>query len=367
MKIDIGLVVGSGQCKTTFNSKLLKNKTDFNTILTNFSPNSKYRSSIKNYPQDKEIDVLIATDCISEGQNLQDCDCVVNYDIHWNPVRILQRFGRIDRISSGEHRNERVKLVNYWATEDLNKYIKLNERVKAKMAIVDITATGNEGNILGEQEAENYSLSFREKQLLRMKEEVLDIEELFENISLTEFNFNDFRMDILNYIKDDTKSFDRLPKGLYAVCPAKFKDNKQNSFIKPGVIFCLKRVESDTESRKSNPIEPYYLLYVYNTGEIAIGYSNAKEVLSIYRMLCIERAEPYEDLCEIFNSITTNGSDMHFISELLNTCINGIKEEARSNSKKTVSFDRSLKVFAKENQKRNTEENFELVSFLILL
>lgn len=370
LKVDIGLVTGSGRCKTTFQSKSLSHTSDFNSILTNFSPNSKYRSSIKSFPQDKEIDVLIATDCISEGQNLQDCDCVVNYDIHWNPVRILQRFGRVDRITSGKNRNKKVMLVNFWATEDLNKYIKLNERVKARMAIVNITATGDEGNIIGEQEAENYTLSFREKQLLRMKDEILDIEEFFEHISLTEFNFNDFRMDILNYIKENFNSFDRLPKGLYAICPAEFRGKKKGAFIKPGILFCLKRVVSEDKKRKSNPIEPYYLLYVYNTGEIAIGYSNAKEVLSMYRMLCIERNQPFEDLCEIFNRTTNNGSNMGYISKLLDVCIKGIKEEARNSSNKTVRFDRSLKIFSSENQKRTEnqkDEHFELISFLILI
>lgn len=368
LKIDIGLVVGSGSCKTTFKPLDLKYSNDFNTILINFSPVSKYRDSMNSFPQEGEIEILIATDCISEGQNLQDCDCVVNYDIHWNPVRILQRFGRIDRISSEKRRNKKIKLVNFWATEDLNKYIKLNERVRARMAIVDISATGDDGGIIGEQHAEEYSMSFREKQLLRMKDEVLDIEDLCENISLTEFNFNDFRMDILNFIENDYTTFEKLPKGLYAVCSSKLTDTSKmlNSKIKPGIIFCLKRKESEKSNRKSNPIEPYYLLYIYDTGKIAIGYSNAKGVLSIYKSICLDQNEPHEELCEIFNKQTKNGSDMKQISNLLDVGIRGIQEEAKNSSRKTLSFDRSLKTFTSENKEKENDD-FELVSFLILL
>ncbi|HHW37448.1 MAG TPA: DEAD/DEAH box helicase family protein [Bacillales bacterium] len=368
LNVHIGLVVGSGSCKATFKPPNLKSWNEFNTILTNFSPVSKYRSSMGNMPQKGEIEILIATDCISEGQNLQDCDCVINYDIHWNPVKLLQRFGRIDRISGSERKNQNVKLVNFWATDDLNKYIKLNERVRTRMTIVDITATGDEGDFLDEQQAEKYTMNFREKQLLRMKEEILDIEDLYQNVSLTEFNFNDFRMDILNYIKSEFNSFDSLPLGLYAVCPSNLKEkgNTLNGLIKPGIIFCIKRKVSENTNRKSNPIEPYYLLYIHNSGNIAVGFSNAKEILSIYRLLCLHRTEPIEELCKLFNNLTNNCSDMGQISKLLDAVISGIREEAKKTSQKTLRFDRSLKSFTSENRKKDTDDIFELVSFLIL-
>lgn len=368
LKVHIGLVVGSGSCKTTFKPSNLKNWNDFNTILINFSPISKYRSSMGYMPQKGEIEILIATDCISEGQNLQDCDCVINYDIHWNPVRLLQRFGRIDRISGSERKNKKIKLVNFWATDDLNKYIKLNERVRTRMTIVDITATGDEGGFLDEQQAEKYSMSFREKQLLRMKEEILDIEDLFEDVSLTEFNFNDFRMDILNYIKNEFNSFDSLPMGLYAVCPSNLKENNKtmNGLIKPGIIFCLKRKISENTNRKSNPIEPCYLLYIYDSGEVKVGFSNAKEILSIYRLLCLNRTAPIEELCKIFNKKTNNCSNMKEISKMLDAVINNIRDEAKKTSQKTLRFERNLKSFSSENQKKDNDDIFELVSFLIL-
>lgn len=98
--IHCALVTGTGDNRTTYQPGGYTRATEFNHILTNFSPLAKDREKMPSMPQHDEIDLLIATDCISEGQNLQDCDYLVNYDIHWNPVRIIQRFGRIDRLKS---------------------------------------------------------------------------------------------------------------------------------------------------------------------------------------------------------------------------------------------------------------------------
>jgi len=193
LNLHIALVSGSGANRTTLG------KTRFEHILTNFSPISKNRDKIKEMPQDEEISVLIATDCISEGQNLQDCDYLVNYDIHWNPVRIIQRFGRIDRLGS---RNKKIQLVNFWPTDDLNNYINLKDRVEARMALVDITATGQD-NLLRKDQIRGLiedDLNFRDRQLKRLKKEVLDLEEIDENISLSEFTLDDFRVELANSV-----------------------------------------------------------------------------------------------------------------------------------------------------------------------
>jgi hypothetical protein len=187
---------GSTPCRTTFG------KSDFNHILINFSPLAKNRSKMKSMPQEGEIDLLIGTDCISEGQNLQDCDLLVNYDIHWNPVRIIQRFGRIDRIGS---RNNSVHLVNFWPTQDLNKYINLKNRVEARMALVDIAAT-NEDNVLTVDELQDLiqdDLKYRDKQLLRLKDEILDLEDFNESVALSEFTLDDFRIELAKYIESN--------------------------------------------------------------------------------------------------------------------------------------------------------------------
>jgi SNF2 family DNA or RNA helicase len=228
--IHLALICGGGDTRTTFGLA------PFDQILTNFSPRSKRRSKIPTMPQEGQIDLLIATDCISEGQNLQDCDYLINYDIHWNPVRVIQRFGRIDRIGSASYT---VQLVNFWPTEDLNKYINLKNRVEARMALVDIAAT-LEDNILRNDEIEDLiheDLRYRDKQLLRLKDEVLDIEDLGDSISLTEFTLDDFRLELLKYIEANRAALEGAPLGLYAVVPP----NPEHRVIAPGVIFCLRQ------------------------------------------------------------------------------------------------------------------------------
>src|SRR6266849_320433 len=227
--IHVALVCG-GDTRTTFG------ETAFDHILTNFSPRSKWRNKIPTMPQQGEIDLLIATDCISEGQNLQDCDYLVNYDIHWNPVRIIQRFGRIDRIGSQSHT---VQLVNFWPTQDLDKYVNLKNRVEARMALVDIAATF-EDNILKTDEIEELiheDMRYRDKQLLRLREEVLDLEDFSESVALNEFTLDDFRIELSKYIEANRKLLEDAPLGLYAVVPP----HPAHQVIAPGVVFCLKQ------------------------------------------------------------------------------------------------------------------------------
>ncbi|MGH7493492.1 MAG: C-terminal helicase domain-containing protein [bacterium] len=210
---------GSKENRSTLRPKGFPNQTDFNGILTNFSPLSKQRVKMKHMPQTEEIDILIATDCISEGQNLQDCDYLINYDIHWNPVRIIQRFGRIDRLGS---RNEKIQLVNFWPTADLNKYINLKDRVEARMALVDLTATG-EDNLLDPKQIEDLvagDLKYRDRQLLRLKDEVLDLEDMGENVTLTDFSLDEFRLDFDRFIRKNEQRLKDAPLGLYALAPA---------------------------------------------------------------------------------------------------------------------------------------------------
>lgn len=158
--VHIALVSGGSGCQTTLG------KPEFNEVLTLFSPISKKRHLNASVSQTEEIDILIATDCISEGQNLQDCDYLINYDIHWNPVRLIQRFGRIDRIGSI---NPSIQMVNFWPTADLNEYINLKGRVESRMALVDLTATA-EDNLLAVEDAQQLAaqeLRYRDHQLER--------------------------------------------------------------------------------------------------------------------------------------------------------------------------------------------------------
>lgn len=350
-------------------------KNDYASILTNFSPVSKNRAKMKSMHQEGEIDVLIASDCISEGQNLQDCDYLINYDIHWNPVRIIQRFGRIDRLGSI---NERIQLVNFWPTRDLDNYINLKERVEARMALVDVTATA-EDNILATDQIEELiedDLKYRNRQLKKLKDEVLDLEDIDENISLTDFTLDDFRVELLNFLENNRKKLEEAPFGLYAVAPSpsgshshrldlnRFSSSERD-IIKPGVVFCLKQ-KGDTDGNKEvNPLQPYFLVYIREDGNVRFNYTNAKQILEIYRLMCQGRKEPFEELCELFNSETGQGEDMAKYTELLSKAVEEISRVFNKRSNQKLLTYRGALVIPKSRQV-NEMNNFELVTWLVI-
>ena len=351
--IHIALVTGGGNNRTTFG------KSDFNQILTNFSPRSKNRNKILSMPQNGEIDLLIATDCISEGQNLQDCDYLVNYDIHWNPVRIIQRFGRIDRIGSV---NNTVQLVNCWPTQDLDKYVNLKNRVEARMALVDIAATF-EDNILKTDEIQELiheDMRYRDKQLLRLREEVLDLEDFNESVALNEFTLDDFRIELSNYIAANRKLLEDAPLGLYGVVPT----NPDYQTISPGVVFCFKQ-KGDATNTQVNPLQPYYLVYVLHDGTVRLSFVQPKQVLEIYRLLCGGKASAYEQLCQLFDTETQNGTDMSRYNKLLDAAVESI---ARTFQKRVASGLQSGRDFVIPNQQEQAREatDFELITWLVI-
>lgn len=318
--VHIALVTGgSGGNRTTLGSS------DFNHILTNFSPRSKRRGAIPTLPQDEAIEVLIATDCISEGQNLQDCDYLINYDIHWNPVRLIQRFGRIDRIGSV---NRQVHMVNFWPTPDLNEYINLQNRVEARMALVDVTAT-QEDNVLQSpreiaQAAEGViqqELRYRDQQLLRMRDEILDLEDFNESVTLTDFTLDDFRLDLTRFIENNREVLRQAPLGLYAVVPA----DARYPTIRPGVIWCLRHEGSAAESETINPLQPHYLVYIQEDGEVRHTFAQPKQILDIYRTLCAEQDTPHQALCDLFDQETDNGQQMAAQDRLMQQAVRSVE------------------------------------------
>lgn len=374
--LNIALITGSGTNRSTYkiNSSKYTDQLSYDSILTNFSPISKNRSEMPNMPQEGEIDILIATDCISEGQNLQDCDFLINYDIHWNPVRIIQRFGRIDRIGSF---NERIQLVNFWPTEDLNNYIGLLDRVKSRMALMNISTTGEDDVLENGQDIDMNDLEYRAKQLIRLKDEIIDLEDFNENISLTDFNLSDFRIDLLNYLNQNKENLDRSPLGMYAVVPAikgvyshmgnyTSKELKYEHVIKSGVIYCIKRSNSDEETMKYNVIEPYYLVYVQDDNTVKLGYSDVKQILEVYRTLCIGKKEPFNKLCEIFNKDTDECSKMDKYFKLLEVGIKEISGENIKENLQALTKGRGAKLFNKSRRITGLKD-FELVSFLVIL
>ena len=310
--LDTAVITGSIDGKTTINGF----KATLNNVLTCFSPISKGRDVLM--PDSKtEIDVLIATDCISEGQNLQDCDYLVNYDIHWNPVRIIQRFGRIDRIGS---RNECIQLVNFWPDMDLDEYINLKGRVETRMKISVMTSTGDDDLINQEEKGD---LEYRRQQLKRLQEEVVDIEDMSSGISIMDLGLNEFRLDLLEHVKNNG-DMDKKPKGMHAVVSA-------TEGLPEGVIFVLRNINNGVNIDNQNRIHPFYMVYVRMDGEIVCDYLNPKKMLDNIRLLCRGKAEVMKDLCQRFNEETDDGKNMNKISQLLSEAVNSIinsKEES---------------------------------------
>lgn len=343
--LDTAEITGSVDGKTT----IPKLRSDLNTVLTCFSPISKGKDVLMPDNYDTEIDILIATDCISEGQNLQDCDYLVNYDIHWNPVRIIQRFGRIDRIGS---RNEYIQLVNFWPDMDLDEYINLKNRVETRMKISVMTSTGDDDLLNAEEKGD---LEYRRAQLKRLQEEVVDIEEMSSGISIMDLGLNEFRLDLLEYIKQHS-DVESAPNGFHAVVPA-MED------CPPGVVFVLKNINNSVNIDNQNRIHPFYMVYIGTDGEIVCDYLNPKKMLDNLRLLCRGKSEPVMELCKSFNEATDDGKNMGEVSELLSDAINSIidiKEESDIDSLFSVGGTSAL---------LNTVsglDDFELICFLVI-
>lgn len=343
-----GLHTGKVTGKDTPKSTLKKNY-DFQSLLTLFSPRAKEKAQV--LPDEPgELDLLIGTDCISEGQNLQDCDYLVNYDIHWNPVRIIQRFGRIDRIGSI---NTTIQLVNYWPDISLDEYINLKERVENRMVIADVTATGDD-NVLTAKSSE---ISFRKEQLRRMQEEIIELEDLKTGVSITDLGLNDFRMDLLNYVKANG-DLANVPNGMHAVVPA-----RPETGLHPGVIFALRNRDSGVNINQQNRLHPYYLIYISNDGQVIANHTEVKTLLDRVRSSCKGQPEPILSVCRLFNQQTDEGRNMKICSDLLSAAIRSmidVKEEKDLDS--LFSGGRTTALL-------NTIaglDDFELVAFLVI-
>lgn len=342
--LDTAVITGTIDGRTTINGL----KATLNNVLTCFSPISKSRDVLMP-GSTKKIDILIATDCISEGQNLQDCDYLVNYDIHWNPVRIIQRFGRIDRIGS---RNQYIQLVNFWPDMTLDDYINLKSRVETRMKISVMTSTGDDDPINLEEKGD---LEYRKQQLKRLQDEVVDIEDMSTGISIMDLGLNEFRLDLLEYIKAH-EDLAKKPKGLHAVVPAT-EENPE------GVIFVLRNINNNINIDNQNRIHPFYMVYIGIDGEVVCDYLNPKKLLDTVRLLCRGKSEPVLELCEKFNKETDDGRNMEEVSQLLSDAINSIinvKEESDIDSLFSAGGTSALM------SEINGLDDFELICFLVV-
>ena len=338
------MITGSVDGKTTAK---LKNR-DLNTVLTCFSPLSKDKKLLM--PDDNtNIDILIATDCISEGQNLQDCDYLINYDIHWNPVRIIQRFGRIDRIGS---KNERIQLVNFWPDVTLDEYINLKATVETRMKIVDMTATGDD-NVLSDEEKTD--LEYRKAQLKRLQEEVVDIEDMSSGISIMDLGLNEFRLDLLDYIKKHP-DIEKTPFGLHAVAPA-------TEDTPAGVIYVLKNRSNSVNIDNQNRLHPFYMVYITNDGEVVCDHLSPKAMLDKMRYICKGKTEPIAELYRQFNKETRDGRNMTAFSQLLGEAISSIIEVKEESDIDSLFKPGGTSVLMSEIKGL---DDFELICFLVI-
>lgn len=339
-----GLVTGNGVAST-----IKGLRADFNSILTLFSPISKEADKL--LPNTKErIDVLIATDCISEGQNLQDCDYLINYDIHWNPVRIIQRFGRVDRIGS---RNDVIQLVNYWPDIELDDYLRLKGRVEARMTGVNITGAGNSNVLLSDEEQAD--LDYRKSQLQRLQEEVVDLEDMDTGINIMDLGLNEFRMDLLAYMHEHP-DIEHTPFGMSTVVPAIEQ-------AKPGVIFILKNRNNAVNIGRQNLLHPFYMVYLSDEGEPIINHLSPKRLLDIMRLSCKGCIEPIKELCRAFNKETADGRKMQHYSELLQKAVGTIVEQKEMGDLESLfSFGETTALV----DDIKGLDDFELICFLVI-
>lgn len=338
------IVTGGSNTKT--NLKSVSNS--FEPILAHFSPISNHLDT-----NTEQIDILIATDCISEGQNLQDCDYLINYDIHWNPVRIIQRFGRIDRIGS---KNKVIQLVNFWPNMELDEYINLENRVKNRMVMLDLSATGEDDLLTSESK----DLEYRKKQLKQLQNEVLDIEEMQGGISITDLTLDDFIMSLDRFMKANPNVLEKYPTGVYAVTDITKKIQEE---CEKGVIFCLKQKKSIDSQENATSLYPYYLIYVKEDGDVHIKNTNPKKILDLYRSLCETKSQPLEDLVKQFNKETKNGNDMSKYTDLLEKAVFDIKGVVQQKGIQSLFQMGQATLF--ENIVSGLND-FELISFLVV-
>ncbi|HFJ0103563.1 TPA: C-terminal helicase domain-containing protein, partial [Yersinia enterocolitica] len=353
--IDAALVTGSSGIQTTLPGL----RKSMNDVLSAFAPRAKERP--EELTAEGEVDLLIATDCISEGQNLQDCDWLINYDIHWNPVRIIQRFGRIDRIGSP---NQCIQLVNFWPNMELEEYINLEQRVSGRMVLLDISATGEE-NLIEQQSGNSMNdLEYRRKQLLKLQDTVIDLEDLSTGVSITDLTLNDFRIDLAKYLKTYPDKLEAQPLGVYAVTTSLDPE------IPPGMIFCLQACEKKghkalvEQASSDYPLAPHYLVHIGDDGAVLLPYSQAKRILDSLKRLALGREVPDDTACASFDKKTRYGEDMSHAQKLLTAAVASIagkNEERAVASLFTPGGTHAIKgEFAGSN-------DFEVIAFMVIL
>ena len=346
-------ITGSGTNKTTMPGM----SSNFDSLLAAFSPVSKERNKIDENATD-EINLLIATDCISEGQNLQDCDYLINYDIHWNPVRIIQRFGRIDRLGS---KNKVIQLVNFWPNMELDEYINLVARVSGRMVLLDISATGEENVIEQDNAGKMNDLEYRRRQLQQLQDTVVDLEDISGGVSITDLTLNDFRMDLSAFMKEHLDELENSPTGLYAATT--MDSALQADTLEPGVIFCLKNIGKSVTDEDGYALAPYYLTYVTDDGQVKFTFTQSKKILDVLKKQGLGNREPDAGAVERMNAKTRNGKDMSHYRSLLETAVSSIVGKSEEKGVESL-FSRGGTNLTKDSFQGM--DDFEVISYMIV-
>tara|TARA_R110000787_G_C13441618_1_gene446432 strand:- start:1890 stop:5114 length:3225 start_codon:yes stop_codon:yes gene_type:complete len=352
LQVHSALVTGATQPRCTLNSV----RRDLNSVLTHFSPISKERKQIDDTAE-TEIDIIIATDCISEGQNLQDCDYLVNYDIHWNPVRIIQRFGRIDRLGS---KNKSIQLVNFWPNMELDEYINLEARVSGRMVLLDISATGEENVIDNDGKKQMNDLEYRRKQLEQLQNTVVDLEDMSGGVSITDLTLNDFRMDLTDYMSSHLHLLEAAPSGLFAVSQL---NKVLEDELEPGVIFCLRHLKASDKIDHSYPLKPHYLVYVTNEGEVKYAFNQTKKILDVLKKHGVGQHHPEAETVQTFRQQTKQFADMTQYQTLLQIAVQSIIGHQQEKGIESLFKRGGTQLLENHSQDIN---DFQVVSYLIL-
>lgn len=351
--INAAQITGSGTNKTNMSGQ----SNNFDSLLAAFSPVSKERSKIDEGATE-EIDLLIATDCISEGQNLQDCDYLVNYDIHWNPVRIIQRFGRIDRLGS---KNAVIQLVNFWPNMELDEYINLEARVSGRMVLLDISATGEENVIEQDSTGRMNDLEYRRNQLQQLQNTVVDLEDMSGGVSITDLTLNDFRMDLSAFMKEHLHELETAPTGLFAA--ATLDHALKLEGLPPGVIFCLKNVGKPVANDDGYALAPYYMTYVSDDGQVCFSFTQSKKVLDVLKKHGLGKRSVDKSAVDRMNSRTKNGRDMSHYRALLESAVASVVGKSEEKGVESL-FSRGGTNLTKDSFQGM--EDFEVVSYMVV-
>ena len=357
LHIHSALITGSGTNKSTMPDA----GNELNMLLTHFSPVSKERDKVAPSAT-QQIDILIATDCISEGQNLQDCDYLVNYDIHWNPVRIIQRFGRVDRLGST---NNVIQLVNFWPNMELDEYINLEARVSGRMVLLDISATGEE-NVIEQDAKQMNDLEYRRKQLKQLQDSVMDLEDISGGVSITDLTLNDFRMDLSSYLKEEKKkqseaTLENSPLGLFSAISLNNINQSLDSEhkLKSGVIFCLKDINNTVQVDDNYPLRPFYLVYVADNAEIVFSFTQAKKILDVIKSVGLHNTELNHEAIQ-----TKTTKPIEHYQSLLEIAVTNIAGKSEEKGVESL-FNRGGTVLSQESSQ--SVNDFEVVSYMVLI